>query len=191
MVDANTGEVIWKVNREDDPRWTHGHIGWACDIWEGSPGIECLASRAGHGDMKLVLFSASGKIITEPLPYYVPVEWDGSPARELLTDSGHRIGKFDGKKSVEISGVEPNTIPNSSLLMVADLYGDFRDELVLTKQGDNGMPEVIVVTATQPVGKAFITPTENRDYQLWLARNMGGGYSSVYYQKLEKPSVKK
>ncbi|HBL75916.1 MAG: hypothetical protein A2W90_10900 [Bacteroidetes bacterium GWF2_42_66] len=188
MVDANSGEVIWKVNREDDPRWTHGHIGYASDIWEGSPGIECLASRAGHGDIKLVLFSAAGEIITEPFPRHTPIEWDGSPARELLIGNGSSIGKFDGKKVVEVADVQPNQIPNSSLLMVADLYGDFRDELVLTRQNANGMPEVVVVTATRFIGKAYITPTEDRDYRLWLAHNMGGGYPSIYYQELKTPS---
>jgi len=33
MVDANSGQVVWKVNREDDPRWTHGHVGWTANIW--------------------------------------------------------------------------------------------------------------------------------------------------------------
>ena len=188
MVDANSGEVIWKVNREDDPRWTHGHIGYASDIWEGSPGIECLASRAGHGDIKLVLFSAAGKIITEPFPRHTPVEWDGSPTRELLIGNGSKIGKFDGEGVVEIGNINPNPITKSSLLMVADLYGDFRDELIITRSNDNGMPEVLVVTATQPIDKAYITPTETRDYRMWLAHNMGGGYPSVYYQELKTPS---
>ena len=188
MVDANTGEVIWKINREDDPRWTHGHVGWASDIWEGSPGIECLSNRAGHADTNLVLFSSTGKILKEPFAMYFPVDWDGSPARKLLSDNGHRIGKFDGDKVVDIPGIKPNTIPNSGLLMVADLYGDFRDELVLSSQDANGMPQIIVVTATQPIDKEFIAPTECRDYRLWLAHNMGGGYPSIYYQKLKSPS---
>jgi len=113
---------------------------------------------------------------------------DGSPARELLYDNGHKIGKFDGKNVVEIPDIEPNKIPQSSLLMVADLYGDFRDELVLTRQGESGMPEVVVVTATQPVDKVYRSPDEVRDYRLWLSRNMGGGYPSVYYQKLQTPA---
>jgi hypothetical protein len=25
-VDAKTGKILWKVNREDDPRWTHAQI---------------------------------------------------------------------------------------------------------------------------------------------------------------------
>jgi len=187
MVDANTGEVIWKVNREDDPRWTHGHMGYASDIWEGSPGIECLASRAGHGDIKLVLFSASGKIIAEPFPRHTPVEWDGSPARELLIGNGSQLGKFNDREVIEITDAKPNPIPNSSLLMVADLYGDFRDELVITRANANGAPEVLVVAATQIIDKAYIAPTENRDYRLWLGHNMGGGYPSIYYQKLQLP----
>ncbi len=187
MVDANTGEVIWKVNREDDPRWTHGHTGWVSDIWDGSPGIECVSNRAGHSDGNMVLFTSTGKIIREQLPHLIPAEWDGSPTRELLIDNGHRIGKFDGKEVVELPEVVPNPIPNSNLLMVADLYGDFRDELVLSRTGASGMPEVLVVTATQPLGKTYIAPTETLNYRLWLARNMGGGYPSIYYQELKTP----
>ena len=63
MVDANSGEVIWKKNREDDPRWTHGHSGWTADIWDGSEGIECVSDRAGHVADNLVLYSADGKSI--------------------------------------------------------------------------------------------------------------------------------
>jgi len=188
MVEANTGEVIWKVNREDDPRWTHGHIGWAADIWKGSPGIECFASRAGHGDIKLVLFSASGRILAEPLPRYTPVEWDGTPERELLIGNGSSIARFDGTKVTEIPGIKPNPVPGSVLLMVADLYGDFRDELVLTRQNENGMPELIVVTATQPILKRYITPSTDLNYRLWLAHNIGGGYSSICFQPLKSPS---
>jgi len=45
MVDANTGELIWKNNREDDPVWSHGHIGWTADIWDKSPGMEAVSNR--------------------------------------------------------------------------------------------------------------------------------------------------
>ena len=184
MVDANTGEVIWKINREDDPRWTHGHVGWASDIWDGSPGIECMSNRAGHSDHVQVLFSSTGKILAEPFPRYNPVEWDGNPTRELLIANGTRIAKFDGENVVDIPGVKPNSIPGAGLKMVADLYGDFRDELVLLKRAEDGMYKIIVATSLQSVDKSFVAPTETLDYRLWLARNMGGGYSSVYFQKL-------
>ncbi|MBN2008385.1 SUMF1/EgtB/PvdO family nonheme iron enzyme [candidate division KSB1 bacterium] len=185
MVDANSGEVIWKVNRDDDPRWTHGHVGWTADVWDGAPGIECISNRAGHNDPNLVLFSAHGKILLEPFPNgYYPIEWNGDPIRELLSDNGHRIGSFNGTCVVDYDDEEPNKLKNSSLMMVADLYGDFRDELVLTTSTANGRRAITVVTALKPIKKIFMTPTELLDYRLWLARNMGGGYPSIYDQPL-------
>ena len=188
MVDANSGEIIWKVNREDDPRWTHGHYGWSADIWDGSPGIECISNRNIHNIQNLILFSAHGRILLEPFPYgYSPVEWDGDPTRELLSNNGHCIGNFDGKQVVDLPGNEPNNIENSNLLMVADLYGDFRDELVVQTPTKNGGKAIAVITSPNPVSKMYITATENFDYRLWLARNMGGGYPSIYDQPLMLP----
>ena len=105
MVDANTGEIIWKVNREDDPRWTHGHVGWTADIWAGSSGMECVSNRAGHEDRNLVLFSADGRVLLEPFPFGLkPFEWDGDPTRELLNPGSFAIGDFDGKAVNPILG---------------------------------------------------------------------------------------
>ena len=103
MVDANSGEMIWKVNREDDPRWTPRAYGWTADIWDGSPGIECVSNRAGHDDRNVLLFSADGRVLLEPFPYgYTPLEWDGDRTRELLSAGGSRISNFDGRQAVEV-----------------------------------------------------------------------------------------
>ena len=56
LVDAATGKMIWKVNREDDPRWTHAHIGWAADISAAHPGMEMLTNRDGHLAKETVMF---------------------------------------------------------------------------------------------------------------------------------------
>ena len=72
--------------------------------------------------------------------------------------------------------------------MVADLYGDFRDELVVLTADEKGDPVISVITATTPLGSRFLTPTETLDYRLWLGRNMGGGYPSVYTQPLAVPA---
>ncbi len=185
MVDANSGEVIWKVNREDDPRWTHGHRGWSADIWDGSPGMECVSNRAGHNDYNLILFSADGRVLLEPFPHgYIPVEWDGDDTRELLNSGDYRIGNFNGSEILPAAAGQPDLPENSQVLMVADLYGDFRDELVLLATDENQRKFVMVATATQPVQQRQVTPTEDLDYRLWLARNMGGGYRSIYDRPL-------
>jgi outer membrane protein assembly factor BamB len=188
MVDASTGEVIWKVNREDDPRWTHGHEGWSADIWAGSPGMECVSNRAGHDDHNLVLFSADGRVLLEPFPYgFTPLEWDGDPTRELLNLHDHTIGKFDGKTIIPLPEGKLALPPRSEILMTADLYGDFRDEVVVCTTSPEGKKAIAVVTAVHPISSKYITPTDNLDYRLWLARNMGGGYRSVYDQPLKLP----
>ena len=186
MVDANSGEVIWKLNREDDSRWTHGHRGWSADIWDGSPGLECVSNRAGHNDNHLLMFSASGRLLLDPFPNgYTPIEWDGDNTRELLSANGATLSNFNGTVAVPVPGLSPNPVPNSNMLMVADLCGDFRDELVVSFRTPEGKDAIGIVTATKPVGKRYLAAWENLDYRLWVARNRGGGYASVYDRQLQ------
>ena len=187
MVDANTGEEIWKSNRADDPLWRHGHSGWLAEIWEGSPGMEGVSNRAGHGDRNYVLFSADGKRIMENFPFGYPVEWDGDHTRELITQNGKMIGKFNGTELVPIPGEIPNPVPNSSLIFAGDIYGDFRSELVISATDTDGRPAVMVVAAPNPIEKKYLTPTQDRDYMLWLGRNIGGGYGNVRHYDLRDP----
>ncbi len=173
------------MNREDDPRWSHGHYGWTSDIWDGAAGIECISNRAGHGDDRVVLFSADGRVLLEPFPYrYTPLEWDGDPTRELIGGPDGKIGDFNGKEIVFDDQIQPALPPGAGVSMMADLYGDFRDELVLTVTAEDGAKSIAVVTATHPIARRYVSATETLDYRLWLARNMGGGYASIHYQPL-------
>jgi hypothetical protein len=187
MVDANSGEAIWKLNREDDSRWTHGHRGWTADIWNVSPGLECISNRAGHNDSHLLMFSASGRLLLDPFPNgYTPVEWDGDDTRELLIAQGAGLSNFNGTEAVTVPGVRPNPIPDSHLLMVADLCGDFRDELVVNLHTEEGKNAIGIVTATEPMGKRYLAAWEDLGYRLWVARNRGGGYASIYDRVLKR-----
>ncbi len=180
LVDAKTGKIHWKVNREDDPRWTHAHVGWAADIWDGSPGIEMLTNRDGHLAQDLVLFSAGGRILANPFPPdWRPLNWTGGPTRDLISGDGSRLGRFDGKTVVPLDIVGPNE-SGGSCRMVADLAGDFRDEVVCFGKTDNGAPALLVFTNIRPADRRELTRTANREYRLWVARNMGGGYASYF-----------
>ncbi len=132
LVDANTGKVLWKLNREDDPRWVHAHIGWAANIWAGSPGMEMLTNRDGHTAADQVLFAADGKILLNPFPSgWRPVNWSGGEVRDLISSDGRRIGRFNGRGIDTVEGVRPNE-GAGNCGMSADLAGDFRDEIVCT-----------------------------------------------------------
>ncbi len=185
MVDANTGEVIWKQNREDDRAWTHGHIAWTSDIWEESPGIEAMTNRAGHVDHHYLLFSAAGKLLLEPFPRdWKPLEWDGDETRELMADGARVIGDFNGQEVVVKQGVVPHTIAQGTVIMVADLYGDFRDEIVLQVPTAKGGRAIAVVMATEEIPHRYMGALEEREYRYWIARNKGGGYASVHDRQL-------
>ncbi len=177
MVDANSGEILWKHNREEDPRWTHGHAGWSADISASSPGLECASNRAGHGDRNWALYSSAGKLVVEPFPAgYLPFEWDGDETRELLTPDGKAIGNFNGTSIVPEHGLPPNPFADARVLMTADICGDFRDELILAINAQDGRKGIAVIMATSPINARFISRTQDFEYRLWLARNMGGGY---------------
>ncbi len=179
LVEARTGRVLWKVNREDDPRWTHAHTGWVADIWEGSPGMEMLTNRDGHEAKDLVLFAADGTVLANPFPQgWRPVNWTGGATRELISADGKRLGRFDGKNVVPVLGM-PNE-GNGACSMVADLVGDYRDELICTGTTAQGRPALFVYTNTAPPARREMRRQENREYRLWIARNQGGGYGSYF-----------
>lgn len=174
VVDAKTGKIHWKLNREDDPRWAHAHVGWASDIWAGSPGMELLTNRDGHTAKDNVLFAADGRILVNPFPQgWRPVNWTGGAVRELMSTNGKQLGRFDGS-GVTPAGAGPNE-GAGSCGMVADLAGDYRDEVVCATPAG-----VFVYTNTEPNARREVTHTAAREYRLWIARNMGGGYASYF-----------
>ncbi|MBI1896994.1 MAG: SUMF1/EgtB/PvdO family nonheme iron enzyme [Acidobacteria bacterium] len=176
LVDAPAGRIVWKVNREDDPRWTHAHTGWAADIFPASPGIEMLTNRDGHIAKELVLFAASGKILADPFPTgWYPVNWTGGATRELMSSDGKRLGRFNGSAVEPLALPGPNEQSGASCRMVADLAGDYRDEVVCIAAN-----RVWVYTNTTPAARRQVTRTASREYRLWMARNMGGGYPSYF-----------
>jgi hypothetical protein len=181
LVDAGTGKIIWKVNREDDPRWSHAHMGWVANIWAGSPGMEILTNRDGHDAKDQVLFAADGKILMNPFPPgWRPVNWTGGEARDLLSSDGRRLGRFNGSGVEVVSGVSPSEGAGGSCGISADLVGDYRDEIVCIGTNANGAPQVRVYTNVEPLNSREVTRTANREYRLWLARNMGGGYPTYF-----------
>ena len=180
LVDASTGKLLWKVNREDDPRWVHGHVGWASDIWEGSPGMELLANRDGHEAKDQVLFSAEGKILLNPFPPgWRPVNWTGARVRELMRANGRELGRFDGQTVRPLPTPGPNP-GEGACPMVADLAGDYRDEVVCIGRTPEGAVAVMVYSNIELNSRREVTRTGSREYRLWMARNMGGGYASYF-----------
>lgn len=180
LVDASSGKLIWKHNRETDPRWSHAHMGWASDILESSPGIEMLTNRDGHPAQETVLISAAGEILMEGFPArYRPVNWTGGSVRDLIAPDSRSVHRFNGKDFPEIEGMAPSA-EACRFIMSADLLGDYRDEVVCAVRGSDGGEVFHILTNTAAPARGEVTRTASREYRLWLARNIGAGYASYF-----------
>jgi rhamnogalacturonan endolyase len=188
LVDAATGKLIWKLNREDDPRWDHAHIGWVADIWAGAPGMEMMTNRDGHDARDRVLFAADGKILMNPFPPdWTPLNWSGANVRDMVSDDGSRIGRFNGKGVELTRTLDHPEMKNGHCVMSADLAGDYRDELVCLGTNRAGKPAVFIFANSEELNSKQVTRVASREYRIWLARNLGGGYG-VYFDW--EPEVK-
>jgi rhamnogalacturonan endolyase len=179
VVDAASGTIVWKSNREDDPRWSHAHTGWAADILQSSPGLEMYTNRDGHLIKETVLFASDGKLLMEGFPSgWKPVNWTGGAVRDLISGNGRTIGRFNGKIIEPLPG-SPNE-GEGSCVMAADLAGDYRDEIVCIGRNSEGKQAVMVYSNTAEAPGRDVTRTANREYSVWLARNIGGGYAAYF-----------
>jgi hypothetical protein len=85
--------------------------------------------------------------------------------------------KFNGS-ALEPAGAPPAPA-GCRVLMAADLWGDYRDEIVCAVTVEGRM-NVLVLANTAEAAARGVTRTSSREYRLWLARNMGAGYASYF-----------
>jgi hypothetical protein len=181
LVDAKTGKQIWKHNHDDDPRWTHAHRGWVSKIWDGAAGRQIMASYNSAAHMDEVLFSADGKVLMEPFPENLrPINWRGEAVHDLINSDGTKLSRLTGKALERIDTPAPNEKGSGSCPIVADLAGDYRDEVVCFGKSERGNPGVFVYTNTAPVARREVTRTASREYSLWLTHNLCAGYGSYF-----------
>ena len=53
-------------------------------------------------------------------------------------------------------------------------------------QTEDGNQAIGIVTAADPVDKTYVAAWEDRDYRLWIGRNRGGGYASIFDRVLKE-----
>jgi hypothetical protein len=128
MVEAATGKILWGYDQPT--RHVHGQ-GLCADIDAAHPGVECYAADTdANKDLAVaLLFDAQGNIIgRENLGGFAPkaAYWDADCQRELV--SGGNVRKYKG---AEIGPKIEGTI-----VAVADLLGDWREEVVTTVPGE-------------------------------------------------------
>ena len=164
--DARTGALIWGKPCPDVGR------GVAMDIDPRHRGYEMWASGAGLRGV----WDVKGATVSESKPRSCNfgVWWDGDPLREIL--DGTRITKWDwqgGKESVLLSaqGCASNNGSKSNPALCADLFGDWREEVVW-RSSDN--QELRIYTTVIPSAVRLTTLMHDPQYRLSVAwQNVG------------------
>ncbi|GIH65239.1 rhamnogalacturonan lyase [Microbispora siamensis] len=122
MADARTGSIIWS-NAScgcDNGR------GVSDDVWAGSPGAESWSSAVSG------VFNSKGQNVgRKPGSANFLAWWDADPVRELL-DGTHidKYGTSGDTRLLTASGVHSNNGTKSTPSLSADLFGDWREEVV-------------------------------------------------------------
>lgn len=160
--DAKTGEVIFQIPSTDDVG-----RGMAADIDPTNWGLEMWsASQKGYYDVK-------GK--HHPTEAWIPqnsaVWWDGDLLRELLDKES--VQKFDWKKGrcdmmidFKAAGCAFNNGTKQNPCLSADLFGDWREEVVVRTRDNK---ELRIYTTTIPTNHRFPSFMEDIPYRLSVA----------------------
>jgi rhamnogalacturonan endolyase len=141
MVDAKTGQVIWGLGKKT----LHVGDGMVADILPDVPGLECFASEDSKGgSSSKYLLSAKGKILATDKD--VPscrnwIFWDADKVREDIVSAGFdhsMVDRFDVSKLsiVKYKGETIESKIEGSVIMMADLQGDWREELITILPGE-------------------------------------------------------
>jgi hypothetical protein len=137
--DARTCEILQSgpINGADTGRCVAG------DIWAENPGAEMWASSVDG------MFAAAtgANVGTKPASQNFLVWWDADETRELL-DSNH-IDKYNGTgltRLLTATGVVSNNGTKSTPALTADLFGDWREE-VLWRETNSSALRLYTTTA--------------------------------------------
>lgn len=159
LVDALTGKTLW-ANTEPT---VHVHAqGMCADILAEHPGQECYAGEAKGGEQAW-MFTAQGKRIgNENIGSLAPwtLWWDADPQKEIILKG--RLMKFQGATMFAPPGADRPQ-------MVADLLGDWREELVTAVPG-----ELRIYSTTIPAQTRRPCLMQDRLYRLYVATNSMG-----------------
>jgi rhamnogalacturonan endolyase len=135
LLDAHTGEIIWGTGPADVGR------GVAGDLVAGQIGMECWGGTDGLRTCKNL---SAGPY---PSSSNFVIWWDGDLLRELMDDIN--IRKYGGDILLLASGCASNNGTKATPSLQADLFGDWREELILRTQNNSALRIYTTTDLTQ------------------------------------------
>mgnify|MGYP006281731247 CR=1 FL=1 len=161
LVEAKTGKIIWGY--EGRTHHVHGQamIG---DLTDEYPGVECYAGEAKGGD-KFFLYTAKGKRLSDKNLWGLSpraVWWDADEQKEICYRG--RVIEYDGSERQDIEG---------KVLIVADIIGDWREEIVTSVPG-----ELRIYSTNTPADSRKVCLMQNHLYRMAVADATMGYYNA-------------
>ncbi len=161
LADAKTGEIIWGYEGSTFHVHSQGMVG---DITAEFPGIECYAGEAKGGD-KFFLYTADGKRLSDQNLWGLApraVWWDADDQKEICFENN--ISDYQGESQLKIEG---------KILIVADILGDWREEIVTSLPGELRIYSTNIIT-----DKKKVCLIQNHLYRMAVADASMGYYNS-------------
>ncbi|GIJ31867.1 rhamnogalacturonan lyase family protein [Micromonospora sediminimaris] len=157
FADARTGQILWST-----PTGGDNGRGVSADIWAGSPGAESWSSAVSG------LANTRGQNIgRKPSSTNFLIWWDGDPVRELLDAT--RIDKYGTGGDTRLltgSGVAANNGTKATPALSADLFGDWREEVVWRTSDSRALR---IYSTPTPTGTRIHTLMHDLQYRVAIA----------------------
>ncbi len=141
MVDAITGQPIWNIGHKT----LHVGDGMVADIDASHPGLECFATEDKKGgSTDKYLLSSDGKRLgsnEDVPPCRNWIWWDGDLLRETFKGDDSRWGAGSSSHGrpqniVKWKGETLTENIEGDILMIADVVGDWREEVITALEGE-------------------------------------------------------
>lgn len=151
LLDAKTGELLWGgAEMQDVMR------GVAADLTAAHAGMECWG---GTPDLRSCKNKSAGQT---PSSANFLCWWDGDLLRELL--DGNKVSKYVGGALLTANGCSSINGTKSTPVLSADLFGDWREEVIFSCNG-----KLRIFTTTIPTNHKLYTLMHDRQYRLAIA----------------------
>lgn len=159
VYDAKNGDVIFTGNMNKDVG-----RGVAGDIYPENPGAEMWWSGSNG------LFSLKGERLGDaPRSTNFMIWWDGDLSRELL--DGNHIDKYNVGRIFTAEGCRSNNGTKSTPALSADLFGDWREEVIFRTEDNQNLR---IYTTCIPTNFRIPALMHDRQYRLAIAtQNVG------------------
>ncbi|MGC9669119.1 rhamnogalacturonan lyase [Planosporangium sp. 12N6] len=159
FADARTGAVLW----QNASCGCDNGRGVSDDIWAGSPGAESWSSAVSG------LYNTRGQNVgRKPGSANFLIWWDADPVRELL--DGTHIDKYGTGGDTRLltgSGVASNNGTKATPALSADLFGDWREEVVWRTSDSSALRIYATTTVTDRRITTLMHDTQYRVAVAW------------------------